>query len=72
MDRDRVVDVGTDPSRAQLREDAQARGIKVLADDVSLRQRGLLGDRVAKEVTVTNVGDLVDLLMERSDKVIWH
>lgn len=56
----------------RLREDARAHGLQLLADDVSLRQRGVVGERVAGDVGISNVNELVDLLMERSDKAIWH
>ncbi len=51
---------------------AERAGVRVLADAVSARQRGVVGDRVAKEVNVTDMTELVDLLMERADKAIWH
>lgn len=57
---------------AALVQDAERSGVKLLADAVSLRQRGVLGDRLAKGVSVAEMNDLVDLLMERSDKAIWH
>jgi sulfur relay protein TusB/DsrH len=52
--------------------DASRRGVRLMADEVSLRQRGVVGDRVAKDVEVREISDLVDLMMERSDKAIWH
>ena len=57
---------------AQLVQDAEQHGLRLVADAVSLRQRGVVGDRVAKSVTVADMDQLVDLLMERSDKAIWH
>jgi sulfur relay (sulfurtransferase) complex TusBCD TusD component (DsrE family) len=56
----------------RLRRDAEKHGVHVLADRVSLRQRGVIGDRVAREVRVSDMDELVDLLMERTDKAIWH
>jgi sulfur relay protein TusB/DsrH len=55
-----------------LLEDAAQNGLRLLADAVSCRQRGIVGDRVAKTVSVADMPDLVDLVMERSDKAIWH
>ncbi|MGH7561915.1 MAG: DsrE family protein [Gemmatimonadales bacterium] len=52
--------------------EAKTDGVKVLADEVSLRQRGLTGERLSGAVMVGNMGELADLLMERSDKAIWH
>lgn len=56
----------------RLIQEAERRGLRVLADAVSARQRGVVGDRVAKGVNVTDMGELVELLMERSDKAVWH
>ncbi len=56
----------------QLLQEAERHGVRVLADAVSARQRGLTGDRLAKAVAVADMDELVDLLMERSDKAIWH
>lgn len=57
---------------AKLVQDAEKNGVRLVGDAVSLRQRGVVGDRVAKSVTVAEMDQLVDLLMERSDKAIWH
>ena len=57
---------------AALLDEAQRHGVKVLADTVSLRQRGVIDDHVAHGVSVAEMDTLVDLLMERSDKAIWH
>lgn len=46
--------------------------VTVLADEVSLRQRGITGERLADAVRVSTVDELVDLLMEKSDKAVWH
>jgi predicted peroxiredoxin len=56
----------------QLLTEARAEGLRVLADEISLRQRGLSQDRLSETVTVSNMDTLVHLLMERSDKAIWH
>lgn len=55
-----------------LLADAKRHDLRVLADEVSLRQRGVAGDRLSSGVHTSNMSDLVDLLMERSDKAIWH
>jgi predicted peroxiredoxin len=57
---------------ATLVGEADRSGVKLLADAVSLRQRGVVGERVAKGVSVAEMNDLAELLMERSDKAIWH
>jgi sulfur relay protein TusB/DsrH len=56
----------------KLIQDAQGSGLRILADAVSARQRGVTGDHVAEGVGVADMGELVDLLMERADKAIWH
>jgi sulfur relay (sulfurtransferase) complex TusBCD TusD component (DsrE family) len=55
-----------------LIQGAEKSGLAVVADGVSCRQRGLVGDRVAKGVGVGDMDALLDLVMERSDKAIWH
>jgi len=56
----------------RLLTEARKSGLGLLADEISLRQRGVGKDRLSAEVKVSNMGELVDLLMERSDKAIWH
>jgi len=60
------------PAGVELLEDASKHGLSVVADSVSLRQRGVVGDRVAKQVRTSDMDELVDMLMERTDKAIWH
>lgn len=52
--------------------DAEKHGLRLLADRVSLRQRGLVDARLAKPVQPSDMETLTDLVMEQSDKVIWH
>lgn len=52
--------------------EAQRHDLTLLADEVSLRQRGVTGDRLAPTVRTSNMNELVDRLMERADKAIWH
>ncbi len=56
----------------RLVADAKAQNLTLLADEVSLRQRGITKERLSEAVRVSNMGELVDLLMEKSDKAIWH
>lgn len=56
----------------ELIEQAERSGLRVLADGISARQRGLVGDRVARGVGVSDMGEMVGLLMEQADKAIWH
>ena len=47
-------------------------GVRVEADDFSLRERGISATALAEGVTVSNVDDLVDHLMQGDTKVVWH
>lgn len=49
-----------------------AKGAAVLADDFSLRERGIREDDLAEGVRVAGVETLVDLLAEDGRKVLWH
>jgi len=60
------------PAGQRLLVDAKKHGLDLLADGVALRERGIGGGHVANDVRVSDINELVDLLMERSDKVIWH
>jgi sulfur relay protein TusB/DsrH len=44
----------------------------VLADDFSLRERGIRADELAEGVTPAQIDDLVDLVAPGGCKVIWH
>lgn len=56
----------------KLVAEAKAKNLTLLADDISLRQRGVTKERLSEAVRVSTMDDLVDLLMEKSDKAIWH
>lgn len=56
----------------KLVADTKVQKLTLLADEVSLRQRGIIKDRLAEGVRVSNTNELTDLLMEKSDKAIWH
>lgn len=47
------------------------RGVNVLAEDLSLKARGITDDKAVEGVKVSNLDEFVDILMERSNKVIW-
>jgi predicted peroxiredoxin len=57
---------------ARLVAEAKAQQVALMADEISLRQRGITGDRLSGDVGVSTMESLVDLLMEKSDKAIWH
>lgn len=56
----------------KLLAEAKAHNLTLLADEVSLRQRGITKERLSEAVRVSNPSELTDLLMEKSDKAIWH
>lgn len=56
----------------KLIAEAKAQTLTLLADEISLRQRGITKERLSDAVRVSNMDELVDLLMEKSDKAIWH
>lgn len=49
-----------------------AQRTKVLADDFSLRERGIGADELAAGVSQASIDGLLDLVMENGRKVIWH
>ena len=57
---------------AALVEEAGRNGVKLLVDAISLRQRGVVADRVAHGVSEAEMKDVVELLIDHSDKAIWH
>ena len=46
--------------------------VRVEADDFSLRERGINTAGLAEGITVSNVDNLVDQLMESGSKIVWH
>lgn len=56
----------------KLVAEAKAKNLTLLADEISLRQRGITKERLSEAVRASNMDELVDLLMEKSDKAIWH
>lgn len=50
----------------------KAPGIRVEADDFSLRERGISTETLAEGVTVSNVDNLVDRLVQSDTKIVWH
>lgn len=56
----------------RLLAEAKKAGLILLADEISLRQRGVVRERLSSDVKVSGMAELVELLMEGSDKAIWH
>ena len=55
---------------ASLRQ--QAPGVRVEADDFSLRERGISTGGLETGITVSNVDNLVDRLVDSDTKIVWH
>lgn len=47
-------------------------GVKILADDFSLRERAIRKEELVPDVQVSNVDAVVDFLVEEKRKAIWH
>lgn len=47
-------------------------GVRILAEDVSLRQRGIGPERIAPQVEVADLDVFLDLLMEKCERAFWH
>src|SRR5262245_27916249 len=49
-----------------------AAGIELLADDFSLRERGVTAAEMGDGVRESNIESLVELLIQDETKAIWH
>jgi sulfur relay protein TusB/DsrH len=47
-------------------------GVTVLADDLSLRERGIKSDELAPNVRESGIEALVDALVQDNTKALWH
>ncbi len=47
-------------------------GVTLLADDFSLRERGIQSSELAGGVRESNIDTLVDLIVQEDTKAIWH
>lgn len=59
-------------SGTALEELRSAPGVSILADEFSLRERGIETSKVAADVRLATVDELVDLLADSQTKAIWH
>lgn len=50
----------------------KAPSVRVEADDFSLRERGIKASGLLGGVSVSNVDNLVDHLVEQGAKIVWH
>ena len=47
-------------------------GVTLLADDLSLRERGITNEELAPSVQESGIGALVDAIVQENTKAIWH
>ena len=47
-------------------------GVTVLADDFSVRERGIQSDEFQTSVKAASIDQLVDLIVQENTKAIWH
>ena len=47
-------------------------GVSLLADDFSLQERGIQTQERDAEIVASDIGTLVDLLVQENTKAIWH
>ena len=47
-------------------------GVTVLADDFSLRERGIQSDECQSAIKTAGIDQLVDLLVQENTKAVWH
>ena len=47
-------------------------GVTLLADDLSLRERGIRNEELAPSVRESGIGALVDAIVQENTKAIWH
>ena len=55
---------------ASLRQKAPS--VRVEADDFSLRERGISSSKLAEGISLSNVDNLVDRLVQSDTKIVWH
>lgn len=47
-------------------------GVTLLADDLSLRERGISNEELAPSVRESGIGALIDTIVQENTKAIWH
>ena len=62
-------DVANNPL-ASLRQNAPS--VRVEVDDFSLRERGIGSNSLVDGINISNVDNLVDLLVQEGNKIVWH
>jgi len=71
-----LVQNGVLAARAKARGSQISRladaGVALLADEFSLRERGIAGNELASGVRASSIEGLVDLIARENAKAIWH
>jgi sulfur relay (sulfurtransferase) complex TusBCD TusD component (DsrE family) len=47
-------------------------GVTVLADDLSLRERGIKPDELAPSIRESGIEELVEAIVQQHTKALWH
>ena len=47
-------------------------GVTLLADDLSLRERGIKTDELATTIRPSGIDSLIDAIVQENTKAIWH
>jgi len=47
-------------------------GVTILADDFSLRERGIQSDECQSAIKTASIDQLVDLIVQENTKAVWH
>ncbi len=63
---------GRGEAAQRLLDSARADGIAILADEASLRSRGIAAHDVSDRARISTMDELVDLVAAQADKAIWH
>lgn len=58
-------------SAGRLRSLAEA-GVTVLADDLSLRERGITAEELPPSIRESGIDALVDAIVQKNTKALWH
>ncbi len=71
-----LVQNGVLPARWNARSEGLTHlaqgGVKILADDFSLRERGIPAESLARGVSAAPIDRVVDLLADGSTRAVWH
>jgi sulfur transfer complex TusBCD TusB component (DsrH family) len=59
------------PRAARLYDIARA-GVRVVADDFSLRERGIGAETLAANIRPASIDLVVDLLADKATRAMWH